>query len=203
LPLRVEVHSAPKWVEGLKAPSVDELFAATVPSRAGVPGVDTLLPEQHALVLTAHSWAHEPLRRVLELVDVAAITEGLDRGELRRLAKAWGLARVWNVTIGVTDALLDNGGLRGPLPLRLWARNLPDVRGRTVLETHVERLIAAFWALPTRKALRSAVASIGSALGPAQGESWQNKLARTRLAFRHASAPRSQHEASLKERGRR
>jgi hypothetical protein len=51
----------------------------------------------HALVLTAHSWAHRLLRRVGELVDVAAMSDGLGPTELhprRALRAAQDLGRV-------------------------------------------------------------------------------------------------------------
>ncbi len=57
LPLRVEIHSRPKWVEALPGPSTEELFAAAVPSTATIDGFLALPPQHHALVLAAHSWA--------------------------------------------------------------------------------------------------------------------------------------------------
>jgi hypothetical protein len=202
LPLLVELHSTPKWINSLTPPPTSELIAAAVPSRTGVEGISTLRPDHHALVLVAHSWAHEPLRRLLELIDLAAVIEGLDRDELRALARRWGMARVWNTTVSATDSLLKNGAAPEPLPLRLWARNLPAVRRRTVFEGHLERSLASFWALPLRGALRSSAASAVRAFAPEQGETWRAKLTRMRLAFRNASAPRSQHDRELQERHR-
>lgn len=202
LPVIVEVHSAPKWIESLEPPRTSELIAAAVPSRVGVDGILTLRPDHHALVLAAHSWAHEPLGRLLELVDIAVMIQGLDRDGLHALASAWRMERVWNTTLTAMDALLTNGVRREPLPLRLWARNLPSVRSRTVFESHVERWLAGFWALPLPKALRAAGASAARSLGPEEGETWRDKLARMRLAFRHASAPRSEHDRELQQRRR-
>ncbi len=202
LPVTVEVHTAPKWIDGLEPPPNEELFAGAVPSSVGVAGIETLSPEHHTVVLAVHSWAHEPLRRALELVDIAAMSEGLDRDELRRLARAWDVHRVWNVTIRAADALLGNRGDPPPFPLRLWARNLPRMRARTVLENHVERWVAAFWALPPRKAFLSSLASLARTLGPIEGEPWSDKLARTRLAFRNAFVARWEHEQRLRERRR-
>jgi hypothetical protein len=203
LPLYVELHSTPKWIESLAPPPTSELLAVAVPSRVGVEGISTLRPDHHALVLAAHSWAHEPLRRLLELIDVASMIRGLDPAQLRALAETWRMARVWNTTLSASESLLENSAAAAdPMPLRLWARNLPAVRRRTVFESHLERWLATFWALPLRPAFRATGVSARRAFGPAEGETWSEKLARMRLAFRNASAPRSQHDRELRERHR-
>ncbi|MDX6408870.1 MAG: hypothetical protein QOE13_1941 [Gaiellaceae bacterium] len=202
-PLLVEVHARPKWIDALEPPPAAELIAAAVPSRLDVDGISTLRPDHHALVLVAHAWGHEPLRRISELVDVAAMTENLDRDELQTLARKWKMERVWNTTLATADALLSNDSTPEPLPLRLWARNLPSTRSRTVFESHLERWIAGFWALPVRAALRAAASSAVRSFAPEEGETWGEKLARTRLAFRNASTPRSEHDRALEERRRR
>src|SRR5438445_329663 len=100
------------------------------------------VPGAHAVLLAAHSWGHEPLRRVLDLIDIAMVLEGEDDRRLaRELAFRWGLGGVWRTTIGVADALLRRSG---SVPaLRIWARHLAAVRERTVFETHLTR-----WAGP-------------------------------------------------------
>jgi Uncharacterised nucleotidyltransferase len=201
-PLLVELHSRPKWIDALEPPSPAELIAAAVPSRLDVDGISTLRPDHHAMILVAHAWAHEPLRRILELVDIAAMIEELDRRQLQTLARQWRMERVWNTTLAATDALLANGSAPAPLPLRLWARNLPAVRSRTVFESHLERWLAGFWALPLRGAVRAAAGSAVRAFVPEEDESWREKLARTRLALRNASTPRSEHDRALQERRR-
>ena len=83
LPLVVEIHDRPKWPDGLTGPSTEELLAAAVPARLGVDGIGALPPAEHALLLAAHAWAHEPLGRLGQLVDVAATlrrTDGRGRG---------------------------------------------------------------------------------------------------------------------------
>jgi hypothetical protein len=202
-PLVVEVHTRPKWIDALEPPPTEELIAAAVPSRLDVDGISTLRPDHHALVLVAHAWAHEPLRRILELVDIAAMSEGLDREELERLARRWRMQRVWKTTLAATDALLANGVAREPLPLRLWARNLPAARSRTVFESHLARWLAGYWALPFRAALSATAASAIRALRPEDNETWGDKFARMRLAFRNASTPRSEHDRELESRRRR
>ena len=78
LPLRVEIHSRPKWVSTLAAPRADELFAAAVPSTTTIDGFLALPPEHHALLLAAHSWAHEPMRLLRDVVDIAAVADAAD-----------------------------------------------------------------------------------------------------------------------------
>ena len=85
-PLLVEVHDRPKWPAGLPAPSRAELLASAIPGSTGVAGVMALPPELHAMVVAAHSWAHAPLARLGHLVDLAAVTAGLDRRSLDRTA---------------------------------------------------------------------------------------------------------------------
>ena len=97
--LVIELHHELKWPERHRRPSTGELLDRGVPSRSGVPGLLTLPDDVHALTIAAHSWAHVPLRRLLDLVDVAALTSGRDRQELERLAHEYGLGRIWSTTI--------------------------------------------------------------------------------------------------------
>jgi hypothetical protein len=173
---------------------------AAVPGSSGVDGVLALPPEHHALILAVHSWAHEPLRRLRDLVDVAAVAQGADRREIERLADEWGCRRIWSSTIAAADAVFDDG--RRPWALRTWAQNLLGVRERTVLENHVQRWMSDFWALPPGTALRRVPETFGDELGPGGGEGWRAKLARTGLAVRNASRRRSEHDRQLEERMR-
>ncbi len=132
LPLHVEIHARPKWIDSLAAPSIEELFAVAVPSRT-INGVEAFLPEHHALFLAVHSWAHEPFRRLRDVIDIAAVRNEADSAEIEKLARAWGVGRLWEATERAIDAVLPLG--RRPLPLRIWARNLTLVRERTVLRT--------------------------------------------------------------------
>ncbi|HKH18651.1 MAG TPA: nucleotidyltransferase family protein, partial [Solirubrobacteraceae bacterium] len=191
LPLSVELHSMPKWPDGFAPPRTEELFEAAIPASLGVDGLGTLSRAQHALVLAAHSWAHDPLRRVGELVDIAAMSHGLDSGELRSLAARWGLRGIWDATAAAAGALLEGRGTS--LPLRTWARHLPAVRDRTVLESHLERWLSMFWSLPPRKALVEVGGVLARELRPAPGETPSAKLSRARLAVRNARVSHANH----------
>jgi hypothetical protein len=195
-PLHVEIHSQLKWVEGLRPPPVRELLAVAEPARAGVNEVLVLPPGHHALVLAAHAWAHEPLSRLLRVLDIAAVLEGADRDDVAWLARDWGIAKVWRATTAVADAVL-LGGRRGSLGLRLWTRNLARARETTVVESHVRRVLAPFWALPPHRAARACAASIGSTLRPMPDEQPAVKARRAAAAVRHASMQRSRHEGTL------
>jgi Uncharacterised nucleotidyltransferase len=197
-PLSVEIHSRPKWPAQRTPTTTEELLAAAVPSSVGVDGVLAPSPQHHALLLAAHSWAHEPLRRLRDLVDVAAALQGLDRDEVRRLAGAWGIARLWKTTEASIDAIFL--GRPKPWALRLWAQNLPRVRERTVLENHAERLLSNFWALSTPEAARALDAILLGEVQPKPGETWGTKLARSRRALRNARRRRSEHHAVLERR---
>jgi hypothetical protein len=195
LPLPIELHSRPKWLEGRSPPPVADLLAAAVPSVTGVDGVLALPPSHHAVLLAAHSWAHEPLRRVRDVLDVAAVLEEGDRDEAESIADGWGARRLWGTTIRAADAVLAGG--RTPWTLRTWARNLPRARERTVLESHLERWLSNFAVLPPGRAALELVSVLGQEVKPEAGETWGRKLARTRTALRNASVRRSEHDEEL------
>jgi hypothetical protein len=191
LPLRVEIHRKPRWIRTLDAPSQD-LFSVAVASSSEVAGIEALPAPHHAMILAAHSWAHEPLRRALDLVDIAVLCEGHDEQELRTLARSYRLERVWRATEAARHALLDDGPR--PWSLRLWARNLVQLRERTVFEFHLTRWLSDFWAVPWQEAIGGLASALAEEVLPAPDETWKTKLTRARLALRNAAAPRSQHE---------
>jgi hypothetical protein len=197
LPLVIEVHARPKWVAGLPAPPVEELVEAAVPSATGVAGVLGPALAHHVLAVAAHSWAHMPLSTLLHLVDVAALLEGADSAEVAALARRWGLQRVWRATLAGRDWALY--GHRPRTPMRYWAGNLAAVRERTVVESHLARCTAAFWALPPHRAAAAAGAAILDAALPQGGEPARVKLHRTRHALRNASARLSDHHLALEQ----
>ena len=195
LPLLVEVHHSPKWVEGLRAPSAGELLAAARPRCGGPRDVLVLPHAQHALLLTAHAWAHRPLSRMRDLLDVAVTARAAGCDELEGLAASWGLCRVWTTTARAIERVLGDGPAPGSV--LLWARHLPAAREQTVLESHVQNWLAGLWALPTTRGLRSAMAAVRTDLVPEDEESWPAKLARTRSALTNASVRKSQHDEAL------
>lgn len=195
LPVPIELHSRPKWIDDVPAPTARDLFAVAVESRAGVGGVLTLPPAHHAVTLAAHSWAHEPLRRLRDVIDIAAMVAEGDRAEADAVARTWGVERLWTTTVRAIDAVLHDGPQ--PWMLRVWARNLPRARERTVLESHLERWLSNFAVLPTGRALRELSSVIRDEIRPEAGETWAQKLARTRTAFRNAYVRRSEHDEEL------
>jgi Uncharacterised nucleotidyltransferase len=199
-PLAIEVHSQPKWPANLRPPSTEELYASAGPTILGVRGMLAPSPAHHALLLAGHSWAHEPLRRLRDLVDIAAMIQGLDHFELSRLAMAWKVERLWATTVAAIAALFYKG--RFPLALRLWARNLLKARERTVLENHLERILSNFWILPAPDALGELVSILAQEVRPAPGEGWADKRSRSGRALRNALRRRSEHEAALGRRRR-
>jgi hypothetical protein len=199
LPLVVELHSRPKWVDGIApAPAITELLAAAVP---GPHGFHVLPPAHHALLLAAHSWAHEPLRRLRDIVDVAAVTEAAGRQEVAELARSWRVERLWRATDAVAEAVLY--GRRRPLALRLWAQNLETARERTVLENHLQRWFSDFWIMPPHRAIERVPATLAGELFPEGGEGWRSKLSRSRRAIRNATRRRSEHDDELARRSGR
>ena len=202
LPLLVEVHSAPKWIDGRGPAAARALLGAAVPSSLEIDGILTLRPDHHAVVLAVHSWAHEPLGRLLDLIDIAAMTRDVDHDAARAFAAEWGVDRLWRTMLAATDAVLGERAQPAPLPLRLWARSVGTVRRRTVLESHLERWLADFWALPPRAALRAAAVAAARALVRAPGETWRDKLRRVALAVKNASMARSDHDRALAGRKR-
>ena len=198
LPLVVELHSRPKWVEGVAPPpATADLLAAAVP---GPHGFGVLPPAHHALLLAVHSWAHEPLRRLRDLVDVAAVVEAAGGADVAALARDWRVERLWRATVAASDAILYSR--RRPLTLRLWAQNLEAARERTVLENHLQRWFSDFWIMPAHRALARVPATLASELSPERGEGWGAKLSRSGRAIRNANRRRSEHDEELVRRKR-
>jgi hypothetical protein len=200
-PLAVEVHSRPKWLDAVTPPATEMLFESAKPSATGVSGMVAPSPAHEALLLAVHSWAHEPLRRLRDMIDVAAVAQAADPAEIAAVARAWGVEKVWATTIAAVDALLANQ--RTPWALRLWAQNLERVRERTVLETHLERWLSDFWAMSPAAAVSGLPRTFLEEIGPEGEESWRGKLSRTALALWNAPRRRSHHDRALDDRSRR
>lgn len=200
VPLLLEIHDRPKWPASLPLPSRAELLASAVGGCTGVAGILALSPEHHAMVIAAHSWAHAPLGRLIHLVDLAAVTAGLDRRSLDRTAAELGIRRVWRTSIGAADALFE--GASSPWALHLWARHLRAAREPTVFESHVARWLPPWWMLTPRGAIRANRSTISRELAPRGDEPWRTKLRRTIRAFRHQGRRLSDHHRTLGEEGR-
>ena len=198
LPLAVEIHSRPKWVDGLSAPPTSELLAS---ARSDANGIGILPAAQHALLLAVHSWAHEPLRRLRDVIDVAVMLEVAGHDDAAAVARSWGVEDLWRSTTDVIEAVLHGG--RRPWSLRLWAQNLERTRERTVLENHLQRWLSDFWILPSGKAARGLPGTLRRELGPAGDEGWRSKLTRSARAVRNASRRRSEHDEQLAQDRRR
>ncbi len=190
LPIRIELHRRPHWLEGLARPPVREILVAAEPSGLGIEGILAPARHHHALLLAVHAWTHEPLRRLIELIDVAAITHGADRTEVRTLARRWGCERLWSTTELMVDAVLY--GAAPPIALRTWARHLGDARERTILETRLLRFAGPAWGLPVRRVPRELLGATVQHLGRRDGERWRTKIVRTGRLARIAARPRSE-----------
>ncbi len=192
LPLSVELHREANHAPWLPAIATPELLSQCEPSATGVEGLLAPVPAAHAIVLAAHSWAHMPLRRLLDLIDIAVVLTDEARDQAARLARRWGYGRVWSTTLAAADALLLGGGRASAL--RVWARHLVDVRERTVLETHLAYLAAPACGLPRGRAL-SAATVFASAARPRGDERWPDALRRTSTTVTNAFLTQSAHDA--------
>ena len=199
LPLTVELHSRVKWPAGVPGPATEELLEAAVPGRLGVDGVATLPPEHHALVLAAHAWAHQPLGRLGDLLDVAVTLRRSDRVRVAELAARWGCSRLWRSTDAAVRSVVDGAGRSAGVAL--WARHLRHVRERTVFEAHLHDVLAPLWSQGPVSALRALVAEIRATANPVRREPWRRKLTRARLAVRNARVAQSQHDLVLEAQG--
>ena len=199
-PLAVEIHSTPNWPDALRPPSAEELFEAAVPSRCGVSGILAPSAAHHTLLLAAHAWAHQPLGRLRDLVDVAAFRSEVDARELGTLARRWGIVRLWRTTSRSVDAVLAG---ESSWPLRLWARHVADIRRQTVLEAHLERFLAPFWGYPAGIAGRVVATAVANETRPALDEGWREKLGRSVSAVRRWRSPVDEHRRILGDAARR
>jgi hypothetical protein len=197
-PFVVEVHARPKWPAGTAPPPAHELLSTAVPSSTGVDGVLAPAPAQHVLLLAGHAWAHDPLGRLGSLVDVAALRSETAPGEVEAVARRWGIDRLWAVTAAAVDALFFDRP--SPWPLRTWARHLPRVRERTVLEAHLATWLSAFWVAPPRAAVSAGLGELWKDMRPAGGERASTKARRAAMAFRHSFVRRSAHDEEVERR---
>lgn len=197
LPLVVEIHHQPKWIDNA-APPTAELLSTAVPSATGIPGLLALEPARHAVALAVHAWAHVPLGRLCRLVDVAALAQGADRGELARIAQAWNVERLWRTTQATIDSLF--GDRRRPLVGHVWARHLWGVRERTVLERHLEQWLGPFSSLPPAQAAAATRKHLGHQFALVDGETRPQMIRRSARAVAAAFKRLSDHDDSTTNR---
>ena len=192
LPMELEVHERPNWPRWLEPPPAAELFEDARPSAGGVDGLLAPAPERHALLVAAHAWMHGPLERARDLLDVGLLAAEADRAELDRLARAWGIEKLWRGTLALVEGLFLDG--RPPRAQRGWARNLPALSERTVLERHVARWVGWYTALPPGLAVRVMLDQLRVDLSPEGDEGWRRKASRSLRAVRNAFVRQSEHE---------
>jgi hypothetical protein len=106
-------------------------------------------------------------------------------------AQSWHIPQIWSASIAASDALLGDAPL--PMSVRLWARNLVEVRDRTVSETHIRRFAAPFWALPWPLATAELTRVLIETVLPSPSDSWSTKLGRTRESWRSRNHPSEEH----------
>ena len=187
----VEIHGTPNWPWWTSA-DTRELFEHAVPSTLDVAGIQTLCPAHHAVLLAAHSWQHEPIRRLVDVIDVALLAQDLDGDMLEHLAGRWGLKRVWKTTTSAIHALLLEEQSLSPAR-RLLIRHCQELRQRTDLESRLAYLAAGLWApTPSTIVLATAARAILS-IRPALPESWDNTVSGTHIERHHSISPSSKY----------
>ena len=193
VPLAVELHWAPNYVNGLPVPELDSLLRLTRPSRTGVAGVAGFSAAAHAVLLAVHAWSDAPLQRLGPLIDVATVLEECNRVEAEELACSWGCPRLWRATTTCIDALL--GQRAAPISMRVWARHLLTTREPSVLHAYQARIAGPMWALPRNSVALGVGTELSRTVRPCGQESWADKLARSREALARTFRPLSEYRA--------
>jgi hypothetical protein len=194
-PLVIELHRFPNRPPWLPRVSASEVLALGVPSITGVDGLLAPAAPAHALLLTAHRWAHQPLGRVADLLDVAAVLSDGGRRRAGEIARDWGWDGMSRVALAAGGAVLN--GDHKPVSMRLWARHLASARETTVIENHASRIAAPACTVPAKRVPRAVAASMLRTAARREGEQWADKLRRSGLAVAHAFSDTSEHERTL------
>jgi hypothetical protein len=181
----VELFDSPRWLPELAAPPLHRLLSLAQPSSTGIHGVGALPAPYHALVVATNAWAHKPLRRARDLVDIAALTAGIDGRLMESAACEWGLDRLWRTTSRAADALL-SPSVRPSLGLRLLAADVWELREERWPERIARRYAASFFALAAPAALRTGLATFARDVRGRPGESLRAKLRRIRCGLTSA-----------------
>jgi hypothetical protein len=196
--LKVEVHTRPWWPPELTPPPIHEFVDRAVPSVTGVRGICAPSPAHHAIILSSHAWQSQALETLRDLVDIAAVAARADLREVDRIARAWGMQRIWRTTYGAARGLLYEH--RPTVAVRMWGRHLPVVRERSVLGNHLQRWLHGFWGFPPSVVLRRIARGLRQDILPHPGETWREKLIRTAYALARPGAPMSSHRQAWQER---
>ena len=192
LPIPIEVHGRLKWLDQAPGPSFDMLSAGARSPALGVDGISVPAPAAHVVVLAGHLWAHDPLTRLLRILDVAVMADGVEEDEVQAVADAWGMGRMWRSTSDVADALFGDARKR-PWPLRTWARGLLQAREPTVAELHLSRVLSPFAVYEGRAVGRALAAAMRGFARPQDEEGWGRKVRRTARQIARPSMRRSEH----------
>ena len=198
LPLVVELHDRPKWLDWQAPPPTSDLLDAAVPSRTGVAGVEALPPvasrarPRGALVGARTAVPDRPSARRGGRFPVRSPCE-------HRLARRslGGRARLASDCSGSRRACSSKGRSRSPSGR--GPATCASVRERSVLESHLERWLSPFSSRRPRPALAAALAAVRSDLVPEEGEDWRVKRARAVQALRTPFRRVSKHRKTLDE----
>ena len=195
LPLVIEVHRRPSNPAWLPQVSADQVLQHVTDSATGVDGLLAPTAAAHALLIVAHAWSHQPLGRLLDVLDVAAVMAAAERRDVEALALEWGWSGVWRITSDASDSIFAGGRRSTALPI--WARHLSAARERTVLENQFARLAAPAFAVPVNRAPSAVARALTLTTGRRADESWGEKVRRSRKALTDAFVPKSAHERRL------
>jgi hypothetical protein len=197
VPVLIELHSRPKTPEWVPELSAAMVFSRATASRTSIAGLLAPDPAAHALLLAAHGWAHDPLRRLGDVIDIAAVLRHADRSTTSVLAREWGLDQLWNATVAVTDGVITERAL--PRRLSPWTRHLLHVRDRRVVEHQLSLLVAPAFTIPASQAPRGLARGVGHIVARRNGEPWAHKIRRSRRALLDALKDESLHELHASE----
>ena len=185
MPLIIELHRHPNQPPWLPHVSARAVLEHAVPSATGVDGLLAPAPSAHALLLATHSWCHQPLGRLADLLDVAVVLAGDGRRGAARprppMGLGWRLAR------------------RPRCRRRHPQRQRPTVVAQRLGAPPARALANARCSRVTLRALPHPPAPCRSGRAPAalagvvrdtatrrEDEPWADKLRRSRLAIAHA-----------------
>ena len=158
LPLVVEVHHQPKWIE-----DSDAADGGAAAHRGPVGDRNSRACSRSSPHATRSHWRCTRGRTFRSAGSAVSSTSLRSRRAPTAtswcaIACAWDVERLWRTTQTTIDSLF--GDRRRPLVGHVWARHLWGVRERTVLERHLEQWLGPFSALPPGQAAASRHAGI-------------------------------------------